>query len=211
MSTLGESYCNTARALVGAQHWQHALRLIGDFRERASPALFWSGEGDRSVCQLLLSIHSRWGSWKENMEVLQEAQLYPDAVTSEDRSCAMQAFTKLGSWQRALQVMADKRAAIECDKEMYIAGMNAWVSGYHWRKVFDMLQQMEQENLILDEQVYGSALAACYSVANGDSLEAASAAKATSLLLRDMRQRELGVTRRQWDMAAWLHFKHSFL
>jgi hypothetical protein len=74
-----------------------------------------------------------------------------------------------------------------------------------------MLQQMEQENLILDEQVYGSALAACYSVANGDSLEAASAAKATSLLLRDMRQRELGVTRRQWDMAAWLHFKHSFL
>lgn len=197
----GESYCNTARSLVGAQHWQHALRLIGDFRERASPALFWSGEGERSICQLLLSIHSRWGSWKEIMEVLQEAQLYPDAVTSECRSCAMQAFTKLGSWQRALQVMADKRAAIECDKEMYIAGMNAWVSGYHWRKVFDMLQQMDQENLILDEQVYGSALAACYSVANGDSLEAASAAKATSLLLRDMRQRGLGVTRRLWDMA----------
>ena len=202
----GESYCNTARALVGAQHWRHALQLIRDFREAvATPAELWSGEGDRSLCQLLLSIYSDRGTWKDILKVLDEAQEH-HAVTA-DRSCAMQALTKLGCWQRALQVMADTRSE-EYDTEMYVAGMSAWVFGFQWRKVFELLGQMEDNNLKLDEQVYGKALAACNSVAGRECDEAASAAKATSQLLQDMLQRGLSVTRRQWHMVTCLHFRH---
>jgi len=197
----GESYCNTARAMVGAEQWKRALQLIGDFRETTSPAQFWGGGGEQSVCQLLLSIYSRWGTWPEILKILQEAQVYPDAVTSIDRSRAMRALAKQSSWQSALQIMADTRSAIECDKEMYIAGMNAWVSGHHWRKVFELLQQLQQEDLIPDETVFGRAIAICYRVASSDSDEAASAARAISLLLRDMRQRELSLTTKLWNMA----------
>ena len=191
--------------MVGAQQWKRALQLIGDFRETTSPAQFWAGGGEQSVCQVLLSIYSRWGTWPEILKILQEAQVYPDAVTSVDRSRAMRALAKQSSWQRALQIMADTRSAVECDKEMYIAGMNVWVSGHHWRKVFELLQQLQQEDLIPDETVFGRAIANCYRVASGDSDEAASAARATSLLLRDMRQRELTLTTKLWNMAPWMY------
>lgn len=209
--TEGESYCNVARALVGAQLWQNALVFIGKFREEveddeASPAEFWREQSGDSIYQVLLSIYSRWGTWPDILRILEEAQVYPDAVTSADRSGAMRALAKLGSWQAALQVMAE--STIQSDKEMLSAGMDAWVSGHHWRKVFKLLHRMEREDLVPDQQVYDNAIASCFNVAMGDSKEAGSAARATAMLLREMQQRELELTRRLWRMAAWMRFRH---
>lgn len=199
----GELYRNTATNLVSAQQWNRALRLIEEFREQCSPSQFW----ENRIGGLMLSVYSRWGSWPEILQVLQEGQTYPDTITASDRCEAMLALAQQ-DWQRALEVMEMSRGFGERGKETYIAGMNAWASGRHWEKVFDMFREIEET--LKDKDVFEGALSACYKLCRSDDNPAPVAA-AMSFLIREMCGRSMPPSDRYRNMdTRHLFFEQPF-
>ena len=133
----GELYCNTASGLVGAGQWPRALQLISEYRQQCSEREFWSS---KRMCSLMLSIQAGCGDWASTLQVFEEAQAYQ--VTTEDRAMAMLSLSKLGAWQRALEIMGD-----QLEEPIFLSGMRAWIAGHQWQNVCRLLEDMDDRSL----------------------------------------------------------------
>ena len=89
---------------------------------------------------------------------------------------------------------------------MYAAAIKSWVSGHHWRAVFELLGEMEQKGLPKDERVFAGAMGACLRAVTDDDSKQTNLAVTAMNLLSEMRQRKLNPSRKHWSMVSWLHW-----
>ena len=86
--------------------------------------------------------------------------------------------------------------------------MNAWASGRHWEKVFDMFREIEET--LKDKDVFEGALSACYKLCRSDDNPAPVAA-AMSFLIREMCGRSMPPSDRYRNMdTRHLFFEQPF-